>query len=605
MKKKSTIKGSKFPATGSAPNFVRLLFFTVFMLTLGLVQATTVGSVTRQVKSVSGKVTDQSGASLPGVSVVIKGTSSGVITDTDGKYSISNLPANATLQFSFVGMKKQEVIVGDKTNLNVVLEDETIGLEEVVAIGYGTVTKKEVTGSVASISEKSFSKGDVTNPMSLIQGKVPGLSITNSSGGSPDGSFQIRLRGFSSLMGGLQPLVIVDGVVGAMDMVDPNQIASIDVLKDGSAAAIYGTRATNGVILITTKKPEIGNVKFDLSTYGAYQVMDDDDRFLNPAEYREAITDRGLAAFDKGESLNVLKEITQPQINKNYSFTASGGSKNLNFKGNIYFKDNEGIVIGTKSTTFTPSIFVSQSALNDKLKIDYRMTYSKIKNTNLGVGGAVNNALTRNPTAPIYEPDNGTNGGYYPSTLDDANPMAQVKERTYDVDEHSFSGDVNASYMLFNALKLRVHGNYFNSQDYIGTYYTKHYPNQGTNQASLSTRNLENLLLEPDFEYIKSFSGHTMKVLGGYSYSYDTNKGFNLTNNDFDYDSFLYNNIGSGADRIIGKAEFGSGKEANTLIAFYGRLMYNYNEKYLLSASLRREGSSRFGQTTNGDGFQL
>lgn len=586
MKESRVTRRFKFPL-GKCLNHLLLLCLLVFSFTAMGAQQSGI---------VKGKVANTKGEPIPGVTVALKGTTQGTISDNEGEWSLNRVPSDGILVFSFVGMKTQEIPVAGKSMISVKLEEETIRLGEVVAIGYGTVTKKEVTGSVATITEKSFTKGDMTNPMSLIQGKVPGLTITNNSGGSPDGGYQVRLRGLNTLMGGKAPLIIVDGVLGTMDMIDPNQVASIDVLKDGSAAAIYGTRATNGVILITTKKPEIGKVQFDLNTYQAYQIMDEDKRFLTPDEYRKALTDRGLTGFDKGESHNVLDEITRPQLNQYYSFTASGGTKSLSFKGNIYYKDNEGIVIGTKSTTFTPSIFVSQSALNDKLKIDYRMTYNKVKNTGLGVGGIVLNSLIRNPTEPLYLPNDGTNGGYYPSTLDDANPMAQIKERTNDVDYQTFSGDINATYNLFPSLKLRVHGTYYNSQNYAGTFLSRLFPNQASNQASLSTSNNENVLFEPDFEYNKRIGDHTFKLLGGYSYYENTHKDFGATNYDFDYDGFLYNNIGSGTALQEGQAEMGSNKNSNKLIAFYSRLMYNYKEKYLISASMRREGSTRFGK---------
>jgi len=603
MKIKNGIRGF-LPSVWSKDCFkVKLL--TLLIILGGIMQFTAVYAESDEVSSllqlrkISGKVTDSKGEPVIGATVVVKGVNGkGTITNVDGKYVLTDVDKNATLSFFFVGMDKKEVVVGSESVINVTLEEGAVNLSEVIAIGYGTVTKKEVTGSVATITEKSFNKGDMANAMSLIQGKVPGLTITNSSGGSPDGSFQLRLRGLNSLMGGKSPLVIVDGVLGTMDMIDPNQVASIDVLKDGSAAAIYGTRATNGVILITTKKPDIGKVKFDFSTYAAYQTLQEDNRFLTAAEYRKLITERGLTDFDKGSSLNAVKEIARPQLNQYYSFTASGGTKDLNFKGNVYFKDNEGIVIGTKSTIFTPSLFVSQSALDDKLKIDYRMTYNKQRNKGLGNNGVVKNALIRNPTEPIYDPNDEAHGGYYTNTanLNQVNPMAQIKERTNDVDNQTFSGDINASYLLFDALKLRMHGTYYNNQNYVGTFLTRFYPNQASNQASLSTSSYENVLFEPDFEYSKSFLGHTIKLLGGYSYYSNTGKSFDMTNYDFDYDVFKYNNIGSGSALQDGLAEMESNKQSNKLIAFYSRLMYNYQQKYLLSASIRREGSSRFGK---------
>ena len=207
-------------------------------------------------QTVTGRITDQNtGESLPGVNIVVKGTTIGTSSDADGIYRLDVPSLSDTLVYSFIGFKTLEVPIQNRTTLNVALQPQAIMGEEMVVVGYGVVTKKEVTGSVATIEADDFNKGGVSNPIGLIQGKVPGLNIISTQGSNPNSGYQIRLRGLNSLSGGKSPLIIVDGVVwtNALETIDPNSIKSIDVLKDGSAAAIYGTRATNGVILITPK----------------------------------------------------------------------------------------------------------------------------------------------------------------------------------------------------------------------------------------------------------------------------------------------------------------------------------------------------------------
>ncbi|MET0393174.1 MAG: SusC/RagA family TonB-linked outer membrane protein [Chitinophagaceae bacterium] len=549
---------------------------------------------------VNGKVTSQQGEPLSGVNVTVKGTTTGARTDAGGSFSIA-VQKGQVLNFSFVGYEPAELTYEGQTSLSLQLKVAYGTLEEVVAIGYGAVTKKEVTGSVVTVKARDFNKGDMSNPMGLIQGKVPGLTVTKAGGGDPNAGYQIQLRGLNTLSAGKSPLIIVDGVMDAnIAMLDPNQIESIDVLKDGSAAAIYGTRATNGVILITTKRADIGDVKYEINAFVSTEKIAEDNRYLSGDEYRQAIKDYypTRTYLDKGQSTDWMDQVTQSPISQNYSFSASGGTRKINFRANLYYKSDQGIVKNSGNQTITPSLFISQTGLNDRLKIDYRLMYSMIKRK-FGNYGALGQATWRNPTEPVYDPADIAHAGYYTVTTSSGylNPVAMIDNETNDREDANMIGDINASYRLIDDLRLILHGSYNSFRSYGGTYKTKYYPEVGTNgYATVASNFNSNYVFEPGFEYKKKFNDHSLQVIGGYSYYENQNNSLSDYNYNFDLDDFSYYNIGSGYALTSGLAGMTTNKSLNKLIAFYGRVIYNFREKYLLSASLRHEGSSRFGQ---------
>lgn len=549
---------------------------------------------------VAGKVTNAQGEPLSGVNVTIKGTSAGTRTDANGAFSIA-IQKGQTLVLSFVGYEPKEIVYEAQGDLSAQLQVTYGALEEVVAVGYGTVTKKEVTGSVVTVKAKDFNKGDISNPMGLIQGKVPGLTITKAGGGDPNAGYQIQLRGLNTLSAGKSPLIIVDGVMDAnIAMLDPNQIESIDVLKDGSAAAIYGTRATNGVILITTKRADIGDVKYEINAFVSTEKIAENNRYLTGDEYRQAIQQYypAMTYLNKGQSTDWMDQVTQNPVNQNYSFTASGGTRKINFRANLYYKADQGIVKNSGNQTITPSIFVSQTGLNDRLKIDYRLMYSMVKRK-FGNYGALGQATWRNPTEPVYDAADIAHAGYYTVTTSSGylNPVAMIDNEVNNREDAYTTGDINASYRLISDLKLILHGSYNSFRSYGGSYKTKYYPEVGTSgYATAASGYNSNYVFEPGFEYKKKFKEHSLQVIGGYSYYENQNNSLSDYNYNFDLDAFSYYNIGSGYALTSGLAGMSTNKSVNKLIAFYGRVIYNFKEKYLLSASLRHEGSSRFGE---------
>lgn len=549
---------------------------------------------------ISGKVSDAQGQPLAGVSVSVRESNTTTQSDSQGNFSLA-VQKGQTVSFTMVGYESKEIVYQQPSDLTFQLQISYGTLEEVVAVGYGTVTKKEVTGSVVTVKAKDFNKGDVNNPMGLVQGKVPGLTITKVQGSDPNQGFQIQLRGLNTLSGGRGPLVIVDGIQGnnTLNMIDPNDIESIDVLKDGSAAAIYGTRATNGVILITTKRPEVGNVKFELNNFVSTEVKAEDKRSLTAAEYRDVLAqyypDRQY--LDKGEDTDWFKEVTRSPINQNWSFSASGGTRKINYRAGLYYRVDEGLVQRTSARTLTPSLFVSQTGANDKLKIDYRLMYSHVKRQ-WANPGVLSQAAWRNPTESVFDPADQAHGGYYTVVTASGymNPVAMIREREDDVDDRFLSGDINASYQLFKGFKLTMHGSYNSKQNYAGMYQSRYYPDLGMNgNAVVYTTYTNDVLFEPGFEYKKNFKGHNIQAIGGYSYFENQYRQLWANNYNFDLDNFSYNNLGSGYALTDGLADMTTNRNENLLIAFYGRVIYSFLDKYLLAASVRHEGSSRFG----------
>ena len=324
---------------------LKKIYGLALMLVMLLVSATALA----QSVTVTGNVTDQTGEVVIGASILEKGTSNGTITDFDGNFSIS-VDANATLVISYVGYQTQEVAIKGKKVVNVVMADDTQLLQEVVAVGYGTQTKKEITGSVSSVKAESFNKGVSANPMGLIQGKVAGLTIIKNGGDDPaQNSYNVQLRGVGSLSGAASPLYVIDGVPGGdLSSVLPSDIESIDVLKDGSAAAIYGTRANAGVILITTKRgSKDGKFHAEYNGNVSTGVIADAPRVLTADEYIEKMVNGGFGGINYGAKTNWLKEITRTPISHTHNVSVSGGTENFNFRASAGYRGLQGVALNS------------------------------------------------------------------------------------------------------------------------------------------------------------------------------------------------------------------------------------------------------------------
>jgi len=572
-------------------------------------------STAQQTKSLSGKITDSSGASLPGVSVVVKGTTNGTITDSNGNYSISSVPENATMQFSFLGMKMQEVLVGNNSTINIVMEVETIDIEEVVAIGYGTIRKSDLTGAVANIEGsaiKSQGKSDIT---SSLQGKLAGVTI-ESAGGNPGSGTRILIRGVGTL-GNSSPLYIVDGVpVANINNLSQVDIQSIDVLRDASAAAIYGTRAANGVVLVTTKSGKDGQPIIQVNAnYGVQSIANKVD-VLNAQQWatvsNAAHDAAGLPKLDIAKNPSSLgagtdwqEAIYRPASVQQYELLLSGGNESSNYSASGSYNDQQGIVETTGYKRY--NIRVKSETKKGRLKFGETLLVTNEKTINMaggwgGQGGnPVGSAAKMIPVFQIYDPTAlGGYGGAYGPVVNVANPMAQLKLENIDrvatnILANAF-GELKIIPGLTYKLNLGYTSNFITNSDYykkyaVGTLFT-----HPTNDISRNKEQNNLLLLENTLNYINTIGKHNIQALGGYTYQQNKYSYLLAARTDLP-DGIRNIDAGAGTSTTSGNSA------ESTLISLLGRVVYSYDNRYLMTASFRRDGSSRFGSNNRYGNF--
>jgi TonB-linked SusC/RagA family outer membrane protein len=540
---------------------------------------------------------------LPGVTIIVKGNNTiGTATDSDGKFKLT-VPEESVLILSYIGYVSQEVTVGSQSTFSIELASDQKQLSEVVVIGYGTQKKGDITSSVASIKREDFIKGTVRDAAQLVQGKVAGLRITTPSG-SPTSNTQINLRGINSINGNSDPLILIDGIPGGLNTVAPEDIESVDVLKDGSAAAIYGTRATGGVILITTRKNRgSSRSTVEYSNYVNIQTIASRPKLLTGDDYRQKITE-GIPYTDYGGNTDWLSEIMQKPVSQNHNLTFFGGNSTTNFTGSVNYRNWEGIFLRSGQNRFTGRADLNHAMFNNKLKTNLQII-NRVTRSNGAVSPANNDeaygyiyrqAMIRNPTDRV-KTDTGAwqeRDGYFYE-----NPVSRIYESNYEsaFKEMRMSGSLDYAPINDLNFKLLV-SNVQNGNLEGGSTTFNHTNTRLSNQNATAFRstnaNNENLL-EATGNYAKSFGKHRITVLGGYSWQDATYEDFSASNWDFPTDAYDWNNLGAGGALQKGQAAMASSKNKWQLAGFFGRLTYSFNEKYLLMASVRREGSSRFG----------
>ncbi|EKF54701.1 TonB-dependent receptor [Galbibacter marinus] len=578
-------------------NLLRSIVLPLALLCFGFAQAQS---------TVSGVVSDQNGP-LPGANVVVKGTTNGTQTDFDGNYELTNVPDGATLVFSYVSFKTKEVPLNGQTTLNITLEEDTQSLEEVVVVGYGTQNKKEITTAVSSVKAEDFIQGGARSPMDLIQGKVAGLNITKTQGNNPNSDSSIQLRGVSSLSGDIAPLIVIDGIPGGdLDLLQQDDIASIDVLKDGSAAAIYGTRGNAGVILITTKKGRTGKTVTEYNTYIQSEFVDKKPDYLSASEFRDLI-DQGVISADQdfGHSTDLYDELlNKSNLSQYHNLSMSGGSESTTFRASVFFNDAKGLPKQNSREQFGGRFSINHKALDDKLTIQSNLAANFINANLLGGGtGDFEQAIQRNPTAPLYNED----GTFYETeAYNNYNPLHRLADRIYERQEEVFSGDIRLSLEVAKGLNASVFGSYVRtnyndrifrskndwdqreSTEYQGTAYAKKFNHLDWSKTLEATLDYQTTIAEV----------HDIGAIIGYSYQYSTAEEFSADNSGFTTDGFLDWNLGAGTgitDTSLPRPELYSFKDDNTLVGFFGRVNYGFADKYFAQFVLRREGSSRFG----------
>ena len=553
--------------------------------------------VTQQGVSVSGVVKDAKGEPIIGATVTEKGTQNATVTDFDGNYSLKVKSRNATLVVSYIGFTTQEVKAGG----DVTLQEDNALLNEVVVIGYGTQRKGDVTSAVASVKAEDFNAGKIGDAAELVKGKIAGLSVINSSGDPKAGS-SIMLRGVTTLMGNVSPLVLVDGIEGSLSTVAPENIASIDVLKDASAAAIYGTRGANGVILITTKtgKRE-SRAEVTYNGYASFSNWTKKAEFMDTHDVIYGLTQQEYLGYDT----DWLKAITRKAgFKHNHDLNISGGTKNATYSANISYSKEEGIIRKTFNENFKLQMDYTQYMWNDILKfnINALVTRHKYSNDNLNTyshENAYRQALIHNPSEPVYNED----GSYYENfnKLQYYNPLA-LQNETWGDTRRRFSQLVgNVTIEPIKGWKTNLMISWGEGVDTYQNWTSPQHQSivrQGWNGvANKSEGTWVDKNLELTSRYDAQWGEHRFNALVGYSYLYNEADGFNAGNQDFSTTAFLWNNLGNGSF-LTDKdhhAWMGSYMNDSKLVGFFGRVSYGYADRYNALVSIRHEGSSKFG----------
>ena len=558
-------------------------------------------------QKVTGKVKDSSGEPVIGASVVVKGNNTmGTITDFDGNFML-DVPAKSVLVISYIGYVTQEVPTAGKNSLEIVLKEDTKTLDEVVVIGYGTQRKGDVTSSVASVKADNFVKGAVKDVGQLIQGKVAGLAITNPNG-DPTGSTQIRLRGTNTIGGAnTAPLVLIDGIPGELGTVAPEDVESVDVLKDGSAAAIYGTRGTNGVILITTKQAkgvDINQVEYNgyVSTSLIAKKLD----MLNADEFRTLYPDQ-----DHGADTDWVDEISRTPVSHVHNLSLMGGNSKTNYIANLNYASRQGIMKKSDFESFQGRIEVTHRMFDDKLKLKFGLFGKKNQMESTTSGGSFRGwvygqATRRNPTDPVRNEDGTWNENV--SKFEYENPLALLYEAEGNVKKTQLRYNGNIVYNPIKDLTLSAVFSYIRDNMNRGYGETLNHISALRDGlagwSSVGAYTKMEKLMELTAQYNKEIGAHKFSVLGGYSYNETDFEELWIDNYGFQDDYFGgWHNIGIGSALKDGKANIGSKKTPTNLIGFFGRATYSFKNRYLLMGALRYEGASQLWGTDNAWGL--
>lgn len=553
--------------------------------------------------TISGQVVDASGTPLIGVNVRTVETSVGTITDIDGRFKLKCNKGNYIV-VSYIGYTSKKMQIRDGRDLHIVLKEEATVLNDVVVIGYGTVAKKELTSAVSHVSSKDLLNIGGGNPALQIQGKVSGVMIDNTAAADPNGVTNIQVRGVSSRSAGLGPLVVIDGVPGgSLDNINENDIESIDVLKDGAASAIYGTRGSNGVIVVTMKKGATDGAVH--TSYTGYVNI------TTPIRELKTLSVTDFKKYNRGEDYGAetdwFDEITRVGVAHSHTFQISGGNAKNNYKGVIDFKDSKGIDLRSTRKNIGARLSVNHNSKNSLYSFSLNVA-PRVINFNNSDYDVFWMALMANPTMPVMDPAK-PNRYYKFTTYNTYNPVETLKldekggekkilewDGTFKLNLLPLLGK-NNNHVLNTQITLAqqiIDNDSFFYRPSISTHAEQ---NGYRGEAEKSYDKMKHESLEWLVNYMLDKDSHHLKLMGGYSYQYFVSSGFNAENKDFASDLLSYNNLGAGEynSAAIGRLGMGSFKEDSKLIAFFGRLSYNLADKYFTTFSLRYEGSSKFG----------
>jgi TonB-dependent starch-binding outer membrane protein SusC len=575
--------------------------------------------------TISGSVSTKQGDRLPGVNVLIKGTAQGTTTDSNGKFILAVPDNTAVLTFSFIGYANQEIVVGNKTEFAVVLEEDVQNLEEVVVVGYGTVKKSDLTGSVSSVKGDVFKDMPVLSVDQALQGRAAGVQVTQSSA-APGGGLSVRVRGANSLISGSEPLYVLDGLPiypdnnaygtggdrqakNALAALNPNDIESIEVLKDASATSIYGSRGANGVVLITTKRGKDGIASVNLESSYSAQTISKDIEMLSASDYARYLntldvsqggapryTDEQVAGF--GAGTNWMDEITRTGTIWNNQLTISGGNTNARYAVMGNYLDNEGVIISTNFKRYGLRLNLDNNLFNGRASLTNSWNFARTISNNVptdrgGPGGIIITALGLDPTVSVLNDNGDYNYPLYDGRFT-INPVAEAKEGVDKDQTNRFFGTTALKIDIVKDLKFTTslgldmlnatRNTFYNSKTRLGR--------QNARELQRFDRNLVNVLNENILTYSKSLSeGHELQVMLGYTWQNESNSSSLQSVRGLDSDDFESLNFENGTKPQIGSSD----RIDWALESFLGRINYNFGDRYLLTLTARRDGSSKFG----------
>ncbi|MBD5281194.1 MAG: TonB-dependent receptor [Bacteroides sp.] len=547
--------------------------------------------------TLNGVVRYANGEPIIGASIVEKARpTNGTVSDIDGNFTLQ-APEGSIIQISYIGCETKELPA--KNPMEVMLEENSVMLQEalVVGVGYGTMRKSDLTGAITSVSAKDLKQGIVTSTEQLLQGKIAGLSVTQASSDPTTGS-SLRLRGGTSLSASNSPLIVVDGIPGVdINTVQPSEIISMDVLKDASAAAIYGSRGANGVIIVTTNRATESEVrKMSYNGWVSVGTAAKNIDMLSANQWREYVRKNEiLDAIDYGADTDWIKELEQTAVSHSHNFSMSTSRKNSGYRGAVTYQANEGIVKHNYMNRLAGSLSAYQYGFNGHLKVDLGInyTYDKYRAPDYGFYGIFNYALNQNPTVPVKDSE----GRYTRMGGTNMQNPVEYNDNYYSQQtRHRLLAYAKADVEIISGLHAVANLSY-EYGSWQNRYYQPSYAAGnsvgGTGRRQLADNN--NYQIEAYLNYNKTFAEiHKLNVMAGYSYSKYVYEGFGASRSGFDTDSFLYNNLGAGND--YRKDDVYSNKGEARLASFYGRVNYSLNSKYLLTATMRADGSSRFGK---------
>jgi len=566
-------------------------------------------------QNVRGKVVDENGIPLPGASVLEENTTNAVSTDVDGNFSISVSGPNAVLVVTFVGYQTKKINAG-QDNSTIQLAPEVSELQEVVVVGYGTTTRRDVTGAVGSVTEKDMNQGALVSPLQLISGKLAGVNIAQT-GSEPGSAPYVRIRGISSLIGGNDPLVVVDGIQGNMDLLNqipPSEVASVDVLKDASATAIYGTRGAAGVIIVTTKRNKAGSTSIEFSSSTSYDYIPNKLNMLSADEWWAEAQKVGVpASANYGADTDWYDILTKSGATQNYTLSFGGGTDTFTYRASLAAVLQEGVVQNSANKKYIGRVQATQTALDGKLKLNFNLN-SGVNNTTSMVqsigresftSNLISNAYLMRPTDPVFN----TDGTYFtdPAIFKYLNPYAVSQTVTNESQNDNLFGSLKADLDVYDGISIGGFGSWRKTSSMTGFFI----PVASTDANAINQNGFANInnnrqnekLFNVSLSYKKIFGDHSINALALYEWQNQAYQGNYAQARGFINDETTYNALQLGDVSKVLPGDVSSYKNDRTLVSFLGRVNYSYLGKYLLTASLRRDGSSVFGANNKWGNF--